>query len=111
MSIIHLLLATLALYAATSAPEANACRVYGIVFEEKDPSLATYRVYLTDDEYDADLVVFRETNQLMATKTGIWCFIRNRSMADFTVCFVKDRGMANFTAHFTEFEADARCNQ
>ena len=89
----------------------NICDVYGTAFEEKNVFAATYRVYLEEDEYSADLVVFKETNELMADETGLWFFTKNRAFSQFTVCFVEDRNMADFTIYFTDVDVEARCNR
>jgi hypothetical protein len=89
----------------------NICEVFGTTFEEKNVFAATYRVYLEEDEYSADLVVFKETNELMADKAGLWFFTRNKAFAEFTFCYVEDRNMADFTIYFTDIDVEARCNR
>jgi len=95
----------------TNQQPRNICDIYGTAFEEKNVFAATYRVYLEEDEYSADLVVFQETNELMADETGLWYFTKNRAFAQFSVCFVEDRNMADFTVYFTDVDVEARCNR
>ena len=87
------------------------CDVYGTSFEVKNVFEATYRVYLEEDEYSADLIVFKETNELMADKTGLWFFTKNKAFAEFTICYVEDRNMADFTIYYTDVDVEARCNR
>lgn len=91
----------------------NVCDIFGTTFVEKTTNVfaATYRVYLEEDEYAADLVVFKETNELMADKTGLWFFTKNKAFSEFTICFVEDRNMADFTVYFTDIDVEARCNR
>ncbi len=114
MLIFFISLFTLFFSSSTQVPAAQPrtiCEIFGTAFEEKNVFAATYRVYLEEDEYSADLVVFQETNELMADDTGLWFFTRNRAFSEFTVCFVEDRNMADFTVYFTEIDVEARCNR
>ncbi len=114
MSILKLLAFWPLLFAAspesTTMQPVNVCAIYGAVFEDTNPYRATYRIYLVEDEYDADLVVFKESNRLMADKTGLWFFTRNPNFAEFSVCFVDDPNLANFFVHFTDIDVEARCD-
>ncbi|UZR95911.1 DUF6150 family protein [Chondrinema litorale] len=87
------------------------CDVYGTAFEVKNVFEATYRVYLEEDEYSADLIVFKETNELMADDTGLWFFTKNKAFAEFTICYVEDRNLADFTVHYTDVDVEAHCNR
>ena len=89
----------------------NFCEVYGVAFQDPNPHRATYRVYVEEDEYSADLIVFKETNRLMADRAGLWFFTPNPAFADFSVCFVEHPNQANFKIYFTDIDAEARCNR
>lgn len=88
----------------------NPCQIYGTAHVENDRTRATYFVYLeTEDDYSADLRVFKEYNELYADKTGYWFFTEQKAFADFSVFFVKHRAEADFTVFFVEDELEAGC--
>jgi len=87
------------------------CKVYGNIYLVSKADDATYRVYVEDNEYSADIVVFTENNQLLATQTGKWFFVKYIHLADYTIYLTKDRSEANFTVFFTNIDDLARCNR
>jgi len=99
---------------ATSPPKqaVDICDLYGVVFLDPNPYRATYRVYVEkEDEYNADLIVFKETNELMADRTGLWFFTPNPAFADFSICIVDNPTQAHFKVYYTDIDAEARCNR
>jgi Family of unknown function (DUF6150) len=90
----------------------NPCDVFGVIYVEKAPYLANFRVYIeTEADYRADVVVFRETNQLFADKPGFWYLTDKRGFANFTVAFVQDRSIADFVIFYTDKDNWAGCNR
>ena len=87
----------------------DVCRIFGAVYEEKDKSRAKYLVYEEETESFADVLIFEEENRLFADKSGIWYFVEERGMADFTVYFTDSRGNADFSVYFTDVVSFAGC--
>ncbi len=88
------------------------CDVFGVIYVEKTPYLANFRVYIeTEADYRADVVVFKETNQLFADKPGYWYLTDKRGFANFTVAFVQDRSIADFVIYYTDKDNWAGCNR
>jgi hypothetical protein len=100
---------------ADGRPEAGApgqldvCRIFGAVYEEKNPRYADYRVHVEESEDFSDLVVFRQDNRLFADRAGLWFFTDKKEFADFSVYFDKQRGTADFSISFTDTESFAGC--
>jgi hypothetical protein len=94
------------------AAHVNPCDVFGVIYLEKTPYLANFRVYVeTEADYRADLIVFRETNQLFADKQGYWFLTDKRGFANYTVAIVQDRSVADFVIYYTDKENWAGCNR
>jgi hypothetical protein len=87
------------------------CELKGSVFIEEIPSRASFRVYLEESEAFADVLVFETDNSLYADKGGIWYFVKNRGIADFTVCMVDTKNKADFSICYTTYESMAGCSQ
>lgn len=94
---------------AAAPGQVDVCRIFGAVYEEKNPRFADYRVYVEDSEAFSDLVVFRQDNRLFADRPGLWYFSPKREFADFSVYFESKRGTADFSIFFTETESFAGC--
>lgn len=89
--------------------QVDVCRLFGAVYEEKNPRFADYRVYIEESEAFSDLVVFRQDNRLFADRPGLWYFSPKRDFADFSVYFDSKRGTADFAIYYTETESFAGC--
>ncbi|MCU0450261.1 MAG: DUF6150 family protein [Bernardetiaceae bacterium] len=88
------------------------CDVFGVIHISKDPYLAQFRVFVeTEADYRADVIVFKENNQLYADRQGIWFVTDKRGFATYTVAYVTDRSQADFIVYFTEKENFAGCNR
>jgi len=88
------------------------CDVFGQIYVEKDPYLATFRVFVEkNNEFNAHVVVFQETNPLFADKPGFWYFTDKRGFANYSIAYVQDRNVADFVIYFTDRELYAGCNQ
>ncbi len=87
----------------------NPCEVFGVVYVQTIPSRADFLVYVEQDEYLANLRVFKEINKLLADRAGLWHFVEKEGFADFSVCFVEDRAKADFIIFFTDKEFFAGC--
>lgn len=85
------------------------CSLHGSVFITKDRSRADFIVY-KDSEAFADFLVFEEENRLYATEDGIWYFVENRGIADFSVYFTESKGEAHFTMAYTDSPTFAGCD-
>jgi hypothetical protein len=88
------------------------CDVFGQIYVEKDPYLATFRVFVEkNNEFNADVVVFEENNALFADKPGFWYFTDKRGFANYSIAYVQDRNVADFVIYFTNRELYAGCNK
>jgi hypothetical protein len=87
------------------------CHVFGQIYIEPDPKLAQYKVFIEQSEYAADIVIFKENNQLFADTEGKWFMTDNIYFANYTVCFVSDKKQAQFSVYFTDIDSYARCNR
>lgn len=87
------------------------CQIFGKVYQESHYEKATYYVYIEEDEFLADLVVYKDDNELQADKTGRWFFTETKSFADFSIYLTDERSKADFTIFFTENQQRAKCNQ
>jgi hypothetical protein len=88
------------------------CDVFGQIYVEKDPYLATFRVFVEkNNEFNAHVVVFEETNPLFADKPGFWYFTNKRGFANYSIAYVQDRNIADFVIYFTDRELYAGCNR
>jgi Family of unknown function (DUF6150) len=98
--------------ASHSLARVHPCDVFGVIHISKDPYLAQFRVYVeTEADYRADVIVFKEDNQLYADRQGIWFVTDKRGFATYTVAYVTDRSQADFIVYFTEKENFAGCNR
>jgi hypothetical protein len=88
----------------------NPCDIYGIIYEEKDRRRAQFLVYIEpENEYRANLTVFKEINSTLADNKGLWYFTETRGFADYAVHFVEDRAIADFIIYYTEKPHYAGC--
>ncbi len=85
------------------------CRLQGAVYETPTKQGADFWVYEEDSEAFADMLVFEEENKLYADQPGIWFFVNNIGLADFTIYFTKEKSEADFVVFFTESLTFAGC--
>jgi hypothetical protein len=85
------------------------CDLKGKAYIEENPKKALFKVYEEESEAFADFLVFETDNSLFADKAGIWCFIDNRGLADFSICFVDSKSQADFSIYYTTYESMAGC--
>ena len=85
------------------------CDLMGKVYIEENPKRALFKVYEEESEAFADLLVFKTDNALFSDKAGIWCFVDNRGLADFSICFVDSKIKADFSIYYTSYESMAGC--
>jgi hypothetical protein len=86
------------------------CRLKGKVFVEEVPGLADFRVYEEESEGFADMLIYETENSLFTDRGGIWYFVKNRGLADFTIYFTDSKSGADFSIYFTTFESMAGCS-
>ncbi|MEQ6121316.1 DUF6150 family protein [Reichenbachiella sp. MALMAid0571] len=87
------------------------CKIFGVVYVEKNPRYAHFKVYEESSEAFADILIFEEENRLYADKQGLWSFTDKKEFADFYIYWEKQKGLADFSVYFTDFESFAGCNK
>ncbi len=91
------------------AQERPYCRLQGSVYETPTKQGADFWVYEEESEAFADMLIFEEENKLYADQSGIWFFVDNIGLADFTIYFTKEKSEADFVVYFTESITFAGC--
>lgn len=86
------------------------CNLRGLVNIAKEKAQADFIVYEEESEAFADFLVFEEENRLYATEAGIWFFVENRGIADFSIYFTKSKGEADFVIAYTDSPTFAGCD-
>lgn len=86
------------------------CSLRGSVYISKERSKADFTAYLEDSEAFADFLVFEEENRLYATEQGVWFFVENRGIADFSIYLTKVKGEADFVFAYTDSPTFAGCD-
>ncbi len=105
-----ILLISLVLFACNSiAQNKPYCNLRGSVYETPTKQGADFWVYEEESEAFADMLIFEEENKLYATEPGIWYFVDNNGLADFTVYFTKEKSEADFVVYFTGSTTFAGC--
>ena len=89
--------------------ELTYCELKGRVYIEENPKKALFKVYEEESEAFADLLVYETDNALFSDKAGIWYFVDNRGLADFSICFVDSKSKADFSIYYTSYESMAGC--
>lgn len=87
------------------------CDLKGAVYVETGSRYANFRVYEDSTEAFADMLVYKADNALFADRPGIWYFVNNRGMADFSIGLVGTKGEADFSICYTSLESMAGCSQ
>ena len=55
---------------AEQTTKVDFCKVYGSVYVETNKALATYRVFKEEEESFSDLVINKQSSQLMGDRSG-----------------------------------------
>ena len=107
-----LILLTILFYSGVSNNDQQVryCSLRGTVYIAKERAQADFVVYEEESEAFADFLVFEEENRLYATEEGIWFFVENRGIADFSVYFTKSKGEADFIIAYTDSPTFAGCD-
>lgn len=85
------------------------CNLRGSVYETPTKQGSDFWVYEEDSEAFADMLIFEEENKLYATEPGIWYFVENKGLADFSIYFTEEKSEADFVVYFTESTTFAGC--
>ena len=111
MKSILLLLIALSLGSETQPKEQiKFCSLRGSVFIATEKAQADFIVYEEESEAFADFLVYEEENRLYATEEGVWFFVKNRGIADFSIYLTKSKGEADFVFAYTSSSTFAGCN-
>lgn len=86
------------------------CSLRGSVYIAEHRDQANFIAYQEDSEAFADFLVFEEENKLYATEEGVWFFVENRGIADFSIYLTKSKGEADFIFAYTDSPTFAGCN-
>jgi len=95
---------------ASNNQQIRYCSLRGTVYIAKERAHADFIVYEEESEAFADFLVYEEENRLYATEEGIWFFVENRGIADFSIYFTKSRGEEDFRIAFTDSPTFAGCD-
>ena len=93
-----------------SSQQVRFCNLRGLVNIAEEKAHADFIVYEEESEAFADFLVYEEENRLYATEEGIWFFVENRGIADFSIYFTKSRGEEDFRIAFTDSPTFAGCD-
>lgn len=85
------------------------CNLRGSVYETKTKQGADFWIFEEESESFADLLIFEEENKLYATEPGVWYFVDNAGLAEFTVYFTQEKSEADFVVYFTDSSTFAGC--
>lgn len=88
----------------------NYCNLYGIVYIEKNPRYADFRVFIEETEGSANLWVYPIEERLFADKPGLWHFTNRREFADFIIYIDPNKYLADFSIYYIDVESFAGCN-
>jgi len=86
------------------------CTLRGSVYITSDRRLADFIVFEESSEAFADFLVYEEENRLYATEEGIWFFVDNRGIADFSIYLNKEKGGSDFVFAYTDSPTFAGCD-
>jgi len=86
------------------------CNLRGSVYIATDRTQADFVVYEEDSEAFADFLVYEEENRLYATEEGVWFFVENRGIADFSIYLTQSKGDADFVIAYTDSPTFAGCD-
>ena len=74
------------------------------VFYTTNLKEANYKIFITQNEYDANWIVLK-TNWIKNVKKGIWFEVKYKYEADITVFVVAEKYLADKVVFFTEYES------
>ena len=74
------------------------------VFYTNNPNEAKYKIFITQNEYDANWIVLK-TNWNKNVKKGIWFEVKYKNEADIIVFVVAEKYLADKVVFFTEYES------
>ncbi|MCB0496330.1 MAG: hypothetical protein KDC79_09350 [Cyclobacteriaceae bacterium] len=95
---------------ALQAQDKPFCNLYGSFFKSPTKQGADYWVYVEkESDAFADMLIFEEENKLYADEPGVWFFVDNKGLADYSIFFTKDKSEADFTIYFTDSPTFAGC--
>lgn len=86
------------------------CSLRGSVYIAPDRAQADFVVYEEDSEAFADFLVYEEENRLYATEEGVWFFVENRGIADFSIYLTQSKGNADFVIAYTDSPTFSGCD-
>ena len=86
------------------------CSLRGSVYIATNRAQADFVVFEEDSEAFADFLVFEEESRLYATEEGVWFFVENRGIADFSIFFTQAKGNADFIIAYTDSPTFAGCD-
>ena len=109
MKNLFLVLAFLTANYSSFAQDKPYCNLQGSIFATETKQGADFWVYEEESEAFADMFIFEEENKLYATEPGIWYFVDNIGLADFTIYFTKEKSEADFVVYFTDSITFAGC--
>ena len=110
MKILFFLSVLLFTGASNNNQQIRYCSLRGMVYIAKERAQADFIVYEEESEAFADFLVYEEENRLYATEDGIWFFVENRGIADFSIYFTRTRGEEDFRIAFTDSPTFAGCD-
>lgn len=86
------------------------CNLRGYVFQLDDPYMADVKVFVEENEVFSQLLVYK-TDMLtfQGATSGVWCWVKDRTLADFTIGFVTSANQADVVITYTNFESLAGC--
>ncbi len=74
------------------------------VFYTSNPKEAKYKIFISQNEYDANWIVLK-TNWIKNAKKGIWFEVKYKSEADIIVFVVAEKYLADKVVFFTKYES------
>ena len=74
------------------------------VFYTTNPKEANYKIFITQNEYDANWIVLK-TSWNKNVKKGIWFEVKYKNEADIIVFVVAEKYLADKAVFFTEYES------
>jgi len=104
------LLIGLALGCNAYSQQVTYCQLHGSVYSSEDRSKADFIVFAEESEAFADFLVYKEENKLYADEPGLWFFVDNKGLADFSIYLTKNKGEADFVIYFTDSPTFVGCN-
>ncbi|MCG8474670.1 MAG: DUF6150 family protein [Cytophagales bacterium] len=94
---------------SAQAQPVSPCQVFGKIFYTKTKQEAQVWVYVEDSEGLADLIVYKEENELFADKAGLWCKTAKKKFADYRVYITDNPEEAHFCIFYTDEPDFAGC--